>query len=95
MKDYRRGIAAGYLGPNKVELPSKVPIQISHRKPNVDVHVRQANCAHMPKYISSARRCANCSNKEHQKRTNWICTTCEIPLCLTKGSNCFPAYHGY
>lgn len=46
--------------------------------------------AHMPKVISSRRRCAYCSTKEKQKRTGVICTFCGVGLCV---KNCFSLYH--
>ena len=46
--------------------------------------------AHMPEVISTRRRCAYCSTKEKQKRTNVICTFCGVGLCV---KSCFSFYH--
>ena len=45
---------------------------------------------HMPEVISTRRRCAYCSTKEKQKRTNVICTFCGVGLCV---KSCFSLYH--
>jgi hypothetical protein len=46
--------------------------------------------AHMPEVISTRRRCAYCSTKEKQKRTDVICTFYGVGLCV---KNCFSLYH--
>ena len=46
--------------------------------------------AHLPDVISTYRRCAYCSTKEKEKRTNVICTFCGVCLCV---KNCFSLYH--
>jgi hypothetical protein len=46
--------------------------------------------AHLPNVISTYRRCAYCSTKEREKRTNVICTFCGVCLCV---KNCFSVYH--
>ena len=46
--------------------------------------------AHMPEIISTYRRCAYCSTKEREKRTNVMCTFCGVCLCV---KNCFSLYH--
>jgi hypothetical protein len=46
--------------------------------------------AHMPQVISTYHRCAYCSTKEREKRTNIICTFCCVGLCV---KDCFLLYH--
>ncbi|CAF0829383.1 unnamed protein product [Didymodactylos carnosus] len=46
--------------------------------------------AHLPDVISTYRRCAYCSAKEKEKRTNVICVFCGVCLCVKK---CFSLYH--
>jgi len=46
--------------------------------------------AHMPKVISTRRRCAYCSTKVKEKRTDVMCTFCGVCLCV---KICFLLYH--
>lgn len=48
--------------------------------------------AHQPQR-STRRRCNHCSLKEKEVRTDWICSVCEVPLCLGKVKNCFAKHH--
>ncbi|XP_043474432.1 piggyBac transposable element-derived protein 4-like [Leptopilina heterotoma] len=66
---------------------------ISSYKPKVSEEKRKSQSAHMPEIIASPRRCAHCSTKADQKRTSWMCKTCNVPLCLHPTRNCFAAYH--
>lgn len=49
------------------------------------------NVGHLPIRQGTRRRCAYCSQKKEQVRTYYICTTCEVPLCV----DCFAPYHGH
>lgn len=44
---------------------------------------------HMPEVIKGYRRCARCSTKTKEKRSNIICPVCNVALC--KG--CFSEFH--
>lgn len=46
------------------------------------------NAEHLPA-PSTKRRCTLCATKNLQKRTKFVCSTCEIPLC----AGCFLPYH--
>ncbi|XP_037047253.1 piggyBac transposable element-derived protein 4-like [Bradysia coprophila] len=46
------------------------------------------NAQHLPA-PSTRRRCTLCATKKLQKRTKFVCTTCEVPLC----AGCFLPYH--
>ena len=39
------------------------------------------------------RRCAYCSTKEANFRSNIECFTCKLPFCLKEEKNCFFDYH--
>jgi len=39
------------------------------------------------------RRCARCKTKKNEFRTEWMCSICNVPLCLEKNKNCFTLYH--
>lgn len=52
--------------------------------------VRLSNVGmHLPEIIKSYRRCANCSTKAKEKRSNILCPPCNVALC--KG--CFSDFH--
>lgn len=46
------------------------------------------NVQHLPA-PSTKRRCILCSSKNLQKRTKFVCSTCDVPLC----AGCFLPYH--
>lgn len=48
--------------------------------------------SHLPINKGTRRRCTYCSQKKKlQARTYYVCTSCDIPLCI----DCFAPYHGY
>ncbi|CAI6355118.1 unnamed protein product [Macrosiphum euphorbiae] len=92
LKDFRRRVVDGLLAPNQLQTKKKIQsIQVSHHKPHVAPEVRFESSAHQPTR-GTLRRYALCSTKAKQKRTEWLCETCNIPLCLGK-KNCFSLYH--
>lgn len=44
---------------------------------------------HLPIESPGRRRCANCAQNKRDKRTKFICSSCNIPLCC----DCFTLYH--
>ena len=46
---------------------------------------------HLP--VKGKRRCAYCSTKEANFRSNIECFTCKLPFCLKEEKNCFFYYH--
>ncbi|XP_051167624.1 piggyBac transposable element-derived protein 4-like [Leptopilina boulardi] len=66
---------------------------VNAHKPKVSLTKRQSESAHMPENLGDFRRCANCSTREKPKRTAWVCSTCDVPLCLSSSQNCFLEYH--
>ncbi|CAI6357072.1 unnamed protein product [Macrosiphum euphorbiae] len=56
----------------------------------IDIAVEKS--AHQSK-ISTRRRCAKCSTREKEVRTEWMCAVCNVPLCITKNRNCFADHH--
>jgi hypothetical protein len=95
-KDFRRavidGLVAERLVSNKRQSTNSQPIQIKKSKPFTPTEIRLTSSTHQPQR-SSRRRCALCSTKSKQVRTDWICTVCQVPLCLTKNKSCFQSYH--
>jgi hypothetical protein len=48
---------------------------------------------HFPMFNATRSRCANCSSKENDCRSNISCSSCGVSLCLHVGRNCFVEYH--
>ncbi|KAG5872944.1 hypothetical protein JTB14_001172 [Gonioctena quinquepunctata] len=58
-------------------------VPISNHKPTVSNAVRTTESVHQP-MRTSRRRCAYCSSKKKDIRTNGQCNVCQVPLCLGK-----------
>lgn len=100
-KDFRRAISQELVAPAHVASRQKnqpkrksVPsaTEISKSKPFVPKSIRLENSAHQP-MRTTRRRCAKCSTKDAQVRTDWMCSICEVPLCLGKRKTCFQDFH--
>lgn len=63
--------------------------QRSKKKQKLSINHNFTGVDHMPKFIDKYRRCKMCSTKAKEKRSNMICSTCEITLC----KQCFEPYH--
>lgn len=97
MKDFRRNISGQLLSTTivnkrKLKNTTKSPTEIKKFKPSVPDYIRLEKSDHQPK-LSTRRRCTRCSTKQKEVRTEWICSICEIPLCITKSRNCFSDHH--
>lgn len=96
-KDFRRNIIDGLVAHTLVSLHSRrknigPAIQIKKSKPFVPDEIRLCSVAHQP-VRSSRRRCGLCSSKAKPVRTDWQCSTCQVPLCLGKEKQCFQIFH--
>lgn len=95
MKDFRLSIADGIITKPSKKRTNNItasPVQIKKHKPFVPEQERTNSADHQPEY-GSRRRCALCSTKKKQIRTNWLCRQCNVPLCLSKSKNCFETFH--
>lgn len=94
-KDFRRAVVTGLVAEKLVHLKttrSSSPLCIKKHKPTVSMEIRLESSAHQPER-STRRRCAVCSTKQIQIRTEWTCSVCKVPLCLSKFRTCFQQYH--
>lgn len=97
-KDFRRSIMNGLVSETLIskKRPSTssscAKLEIKKSKPFVPPEIRHQSSKHQPER-SSRRRCALCSTKAKQIRTEWICSICQVPLCLGKNKSCFQTYH--
>jgi len=98
MKEFRRHISRDLVAKTLVEKrrnSSDSPVTPKHLKkgsPTVPKIVRIEQSAHQPQR-STRRRCNNCSSKQKEVRTHWICSIFQVPLCLGKTRNCFAEFH--
>lgn len=98
MKDFRREISRSLVSKTLVEKraaqnKTKIsPVELKKNKPSVPNIIRFEQAAHQPQR-STRRRCARCSTKKNEVRTEWMCCVCNVPLCLGKNKNCFALYH--
>ncbi|KAL4104361.1 hypothetical protein QTP88_019662 [Uroleucon formosanum] len=97
MKNFRREISGQLLNTTiinkrKLKNTTKSPTEIKQFKPSVPDYIRLEKSSHQPK-LSTRRRCARCSTKQKEVRTEWTCSICNIPLCITKSRNCFSDHH--
>ncbi|XP_063219241.1 piggyBac transposable element-derived protein 4-like [Bacillus rossius redtenbacheri] len=68
------------------------PVSFLSNKEMVPKEVRLTKVGdHMPILEKTYRRCRLCSTKVHDKRTRYICKTCNVPLCIEP---CFRKFHG-
>ena len=76
--------------------------RISHGRPPSEKESKLAspktvlnfvNEMHLPVKGQRRRRCAYCSTKETNFRSNIECFTCKLPFCLKDERNCFFDYH--
>lgn len=96
-KNFRRAIINGLIAPvlvskSKRSNDDQPPVQIKKSKKFVPMEVRLNSSLHQPER-ATRRRCALCSTKAKPVRTDWICNTCKVPLCLGKQKSCFQNYH--
>lgn len=94
-KDFRRGVVDGLIAKKLVNIKkpkSTSSLQIKRHKPTVSAEIRLESSAHQPER-TTRRRCALCSTIEKQVRTEWSCSICKLPLCLSKSRSCFQEYH--
>lgn len=95
MKEFRREVIT-FLTVNTIikrrSLTTPNTIAIKKNKPYVPLQIRTTESAHQPAR-DTRRRCALCSTSKKQIRTDWICSICNVPLCLGKNKTCFQNYH--
>lgn len=95
LKEYRFAVACGLIGADP-ETPQRGRRSSSPPKNKFKVivpsEIRYDKVAHLPVHGQKVR-CARCSTRSKPHRTRWICSTCQVGLCLSDKSNCFYAFH--
>lgn len=95
LKNFRRRVIDGLLVNKLVELKAKTKTgaEVPAKKPRkVSDEIRHTSSSHQP-VRSTRRRCARCSTRNQQVRTEWSCSVCAVPLCLSKNKTCFQEFH--
>ena len=49
--------------------------------------------SHLPIFVPTRQTCKSCSRKNDIHRSRWMCTSCQVALCLSDQRNCFTPYH--
>ncbi|KAJ8961056.1 hypothetical protein NQ314_005986 [Rhamnusium bicolor] len=92
LKHFRQTIAISLVGVNSHKSTmgrsrSNNP-QVNHFRRIVPYEVRYEKAAHLLVY-GTFRRCSYCSSANELHRTNWMCTVCQVGLCLNSQTNRF------
>ena len=95
LKDFRLlvvGHLVGFANRPKKRRPAYVsPLKKSKR--TVSDTIRTAQTFHLSSYSDTRMRCAYCSSKTNDKRTRFLCLTCNVSLCIEANENCFEKFH--
>ena len=68
------------------------PVAFLSHKATVPDDVRLVGVGqHFPVVQKTFRRCRMCSTRKREKRSRYLCSACNVPLCL---DNCFRQFHG-
>ncbi|XP_023312894.1 piggyBac transposable element-derived protein 4-like [Anoplophora glabripennis] len=96
LKAFRLAVVTGLVGAGKETVKkgraSLEQKNVNNYKPTVPLEKRWDQSLHMPVY-GNYRRCALCSNRDHQRRSKWACDTCGVALCLFDKKDCFQRFH--
>jgi hypothetical protein len=100
-KDFRHHVYKGLLAPRivKVNRPVKSDprrssvVAIKRGKPHVDRAIYLEGSSHQPQHLQSPRICAVFSTEKTPVHTRWMCTICDVPLCLRNGKPCFQDFY--
>lgn len=95
MKEFRLAVVAGLVGTPAPSPKGRKPVaqpKKRHFKLAVPLEQRVDKAAHLPAYTpdKTRRRCCFCSRKGHEKRSNIMCKSCDVALCIPE---CFTKYH--
>lgn len=68
------------------------PVLFLSNKRTVPDEVRLSDVGkHLPNQQTKYKRCRLCSTKANEKRTRYMCSSCQVPLCIQP---CFNRFHG-
>lgn len=95
LKSFRLSIVDGFLKNSERVKRGRKSLQrsVCNFKPKTPRDIRTSQTAHMPNITVQYRRCAYCSTKRNESRTQYSCATCKVPLCIKQKKNCFFKFH--
>lgn len=91
LKEFRLAVANGLIGAVRYKKKGRKTVVNKKIKPNIPISTRTSQAIHMLLYTNTCRRCAYCYGKKVYNRTNVICKSCNVPLCIN--TNCFFKFH--
>ncbi|XP_044762210.1 uncharacterized protein LOC123319357 [Coccinella septempunctata] len=92
LKDFKIAVILGLIGAEENTPKTKWTSGLTSFKVIVPQEIRYDSCTHMPVHGTS-RRCALCSTTAVPHKTRWMCSRCNVGLCLTEKKNCFLDSH--
>lgn len=84
-------LSENFIKIGKLGMKTKTRIQTETGPPAKRLKVISTVIEHQPIRQETKRRCTFCATKKKQGRTFYVCSTCNIPLCV----DCFAPCHGH
>ena len=75
------------------EVPLIVPRKGQRLEPPSDQCRYDPSKMHLPVSVTIRQTCKRCSHKDDMHRSRWMCSACQVALCLSEKRNCFKPYH--
>ena len=75
------------------DTPLVLPRRGQRSEPITDQCRFDASKMHLPVFVKNRQTCKLCSRKDDIHRTRWMCTVCQVALCLSDSRNCFKPFH--
>ena len=75
------------------EVPLIVPRKGQRTEPPTEQCRYDASKMHLPVFVTTRQTCKRCSHKDDIHRSRWMCSVCQVALCLSEKRNCFKPYH--
>ena len=90
-KDIRLRIVHGLI--RQFSSRAKPRFQASKSKKRKSSQLSTTDILHLHVLQTKRARCASCSSKDNDCRSNVFCRSCDVALCLNSQRNCFSEYH--
>ena len=75
------------------EVPLIVPRKGQRSEPPSNQCRYDPSKMHLPVFVTTRQTCKHCSHKDDIHRNRWMCSVCQVALCLSEKRNCFKPYH--
>lgn len=87
--DFLMPLSENLIQIGKLEMKSKKIIRAGTGPPAKRLKVTSTVIEHQPIRQATKRRCTFCATKKKESRTFYVCSTCNVPLCV----DCFAPCH--